>query len=133
MARKKLPPINERVTIDKLIETVRRLADEHPENVYRPASVAHCSYVKGKCTPSRKHGCLFGQALRLCGVTKEELDSFEVNGGGGIEMLLDKFGIAYESNRVKWCSTVQGAQDSGRSWRDAVRRADERYPLEREL
>jgi len=101
---------------------VRRLAEEHPDNVYnKPDGIGPCVYGSGTCTDGSV-GCIVGQGLKAMGVDPVALDEYVGEEPSGIDDILDDAGLA----RDPWLSDVQAAQDEGRTWARAVRYADDR-------
>lgn len=117
--------------IDQIIATVRKLAADSPNNVYsRPGGIdSVCKYFSGKCS-NGSTGCIFGQAfLELELDIDEDIDE---DFGMGIVALLDiELNIEEEYHKKNWCDKVQRVQDSELSWSEAIKRADEMYPLEK--
>ncbi len=99
-----------------LINEVRRLANLHPDNIYRKPGSGHCSYVEGICTNGAK-GCLFGQALANLKI--------KINGKeGNIKTLALDLELIGTVDQINWCGLVQKNQDKGMTWKEAVETAD---------
>lgn len=105
-------------TLQKLIETVRELAKENPNNAYIRSV---CYYNKGECTNGTV-GCIFGQAMRKLGVSEDELNKF---GCKPISDIFRQNHIGYDPLFFTWCEMVQQSQDSGKEWGQCVKEADE--------
>lgn len=112
-----------------LIKEIAALAEKYPENWYNspmPGTASDCSYLRGSNSETKQLGCIVGQALQRCGVTKEQLEPIEYNGINGVS---DYIGLAdAEQQFVNWLSFVQSKQDRRTPWKNAVREADEMYP-----
>ncbi|QDM55932.1 hypothetical protein SEA_TRAX_45 [Gordonia phage Trax] len=112
-------------TFEKFVAEVRRLANENPNFIYKPRTVPGrqitCHYVNEDRTGG---DCLIGQALFNTGMrTIEQLD--EVEGRGAATVLRRYFDAP--SALQRWATEVQGAQDDGVAWGEAVRRVDARH------
>lgn len=104
-------------TIEDLIQTVRDLASESPDNIYnRPEGMSVCLYNKGICT-NGSVGCIFGQAFRKLGIEVDE-------DGWIVIVLITVFGYQ-SSSQNKWCSFVQCNQDRQKTWGECIKIADE--------
>jgi hypothetical protein len=109
------------MTIDDVIAGVRALAAEFPECVYTSPDDLGCYFTLGRCS-NGSVGCLIGQAVALQG---GKLPDDEKVGSIEILALLHNNGIAGVPIRtLSWLVTVQGGQDSGKPWREAVAIAD---------
>lgn len=106
------------MNIDILIKNIREAASQRGENIYSSPSseTSSCYYGKGTCTDGTV-GCIFGQVW-------PELKAYEEE---SIFSILDSMNIG-TSIQKSWCSEVQSNQDKGLSWREAVERADQKYP-----
>ena len=114
------------IDLTKLVAAVRALAAENPERVYASCSVAGCVYKPTKQQDGGTYGCIVGEALRRIGVSSTGLDS--VDGEQGIYSRLFQIGIR-DDVQIDWLTKVQGLQDSGTSWSEAVLKADDCLPL----
>lgn len=117
------------ILIESLIAKVRELAEESPDFVYEALRPNLCFYATGQ----NCDGCIFGQALLALGVEKDVLEGFDQRNlsgqSSGIEPILDLLDIGASERQKEWCTAVQRAQDRGASWSEAVKDADETYPL----
>lgn len=105
----------------ELEQAVRAIADEYPEAIYRAPEDGPCSYVEGRVkngpdTP----GCIFGQVLPIPG----EGFAGSVLGLFLTEDALFQFTKKPSKRRQAWLGLVQGLQDGGLKWGDAVIVAD---------
>lgn len=113
--------------MNKLIEEVRRLAGEAPDFVYVPEhTYSGCKYTAGR----DGYGCIVGQALRVVDAGLWELVRAREDSGrtvGDVSYLSEEMGSSYRPlfRELYWLRAVQGRQDSGGKWGDAVRFADE--------
>ena len=139
--------MSEKVTLEQLEAAVREIAAERPDFVYtkQPARQGYdcegseCSYVSaGISVDHQGEGCIVGQALMRIGFDKELLA--EIQGGVAQDIrdflahpvFQERFeGLSQIENlhdprnhRLRWLSRVQGAQDTGSSWEEAVKEAD---------
>jgi hypothetical protein len=109
-----MPAINAIPLLD-VAKEVRAIAKEFPDYKYRPTSNG-CQYKPDHKNPN---GCIIGFAYRRLGV-----DVLDHGRYGPITELHDW----YHDERdqiVAWLSAVQGQQDSGHTWSQAVHVADE--------
>ncbi len=117
------------VTVESLVQKVRELAAASPENLYRKPNEdkPYCSYHSGLCT-NGSIGCIMGQALRLLGFDDERL--VRCDGHGSIKEVLGSEQIPNASDDTDrgalawWLREVQGKQDTGFSWGQAVAEID---------
>ncbi len=115
-------------TIDQLIQEVRNLATDWPDFVYQSCSSGTCCYTKSKTDPNK--GCIFGQAiLRLQPDLKDVLLNNNSVSISGLLMILG-FDVDAFNKQRNWCIEVQQKQDRHQTWANAVKFADERWPLE---
>ena len=115
------------VTYEDVEHEVRRLAAERPDHVYKSPYdyiteedgefvPGACRYQHGKGIP----GCIFGHAfLNL------ELPLTDEDEGTTAYEVLESMGFALSDSQALWTGDVQDKQDSGFTWADAVRAADE--------
>ena len=111
-------------TIENLHDNVIRLAKENPDFVYESheSSPDWCLYIH----PDGTGGCLFGQALLA---TAEIADRVSMKEGVSVSFLLKNLydeGIIEDYLDVvetygSWADTVQGEQDTGTPWGEAIR------------
>lgn len=113
--------------LDRIVEEVRHIAAERPEHIYQPDPfITHCSYLTSNDEPGR--GCIIGQAFERVGVSRENLASYE---GASASAVVEKLDIPHSTRRdlrMLWLDRVQGEQDTGEAWADAVATADRTYP-----
>jgi hypothetical protein len=116
--------------LNDVITEVRRAADLHPDKVM---SQGGCLYFTGDGEPS----CIIGHAIHALGATLEDV------GGSNNSLtcnVIFGFGDSPESSTfwvpsvrypptMNWLYKVQALQDMQFSWAEAVRRADQAYPL----
>ena len=117
--------MSEQLLHSPLIDAVRALADRHPDAVYEKGDASGCSYTQGVATNGHM-GCLIGQALVACGVTRSELRSVQTQGISDVVeecLFTERFGEA-DVSEEDWLRTVQDHQDDGWTWSDAVAYAD---------
>lgn len=109
-------------TTTELEAEVRKLAAEHPDNIYtKPnAQGAGCFYGKGTCTDG-SCGCIVGQALARLGVSVLELDVKLI---GYVPEVMSHLCISDPKKRQSWLFNVQRRQDLGKTWGEAVEWAD---------
>lgn len=118
------------LTVDQIIDEVRKLASEHPATVYPGIGDKNsCFYDKPDCGPGT--GCIFGQAMQRLGVSLDDLAGLQNEAQDGskyIRVVMDRHSIEYTSVEGSWCMQVQQNQDVGRAWAMCVKLADKRYP-----
>jgi len=112
---------------ERLINEVRRLANERPNFVYnRPefgSGPAPCRYVH-----DGQPSCLVGCAAWNLGLINATIESTSMN-VGGVVVLNDELGFGLSNEHVDWLSTAQSLQDDGATWATAVESADEVIPV----
>lgn len=117
------------ITVKELAQEARRLAQQQPD---RTAKCAYVHYVDGEL----RANCIVGQAAYNLGIS---LETLEAKNACSIAPLAG-FGWAgdYDEDRaewldtsaedskvhVDWLRTLQGAQDMGSTWREALHAAD---------
>ena len=128
------------ITLQQVVDKVREVAKERPEFVYRDqpgAGADECSYTSAGIDTDEGEGCLIGQALMRCGLSRETLAQLQDGKAVGISDFLPVLvgHVEQESNRnttrdprVRWLLAAQNAQDTGSSWADAVAQADGAAP-----
>lgn len=99
----------------KLLETLVLEVFKDPDFVYTPQASAGfpnsepgCSYFPDAVNPK---GCIFGHVMRLIG------DPIGMDGPSIYHLLLDR---GYGQKVVDFATTVQGQQDNGFSWINAL-------------
>ena len=102
------------LTVERIIEEVRRLAALHPDAVYEKGRV--CSYTTGKAGAGV--GCLVGQAI--LSIDPNLHDTLASHNSDPITGLLPVLGLEPDS----WLALVQRAQDTKKTWKNAVALAD---------
>lgn len=106
---------------DTALESLRAVAAERPDFVYNPDGEAECIYFKSDGTPS----CLVGQVLAQNGATASALRPFNNYGVDGLVAC----GILDVDDMTRRALTAaQSAQDGGRTWAEAVHRAEAVQP-----
>jgi hypothetical protein len=108
-----------------LIDEVKRLAANSPDNrYYRSPGSKNCEYDAGECADGSV-GCIFGQALENLGHPPHGY------GGEGIPQVLgfDYGALKANCRALVWCQTVQRLQDSGYAWYEAVSHASKSCPV----
>ena len=94
------------------VETsLKALAQQRPEFVYKPIESA-CYYANG----DNCHGCIFGQALAMCGIPQEEISQLDKLESSAIDKVLEFFGLICPE---KW-ESVQMSQDNSNDWKSSV-------------
>lgn len=111
-------------TLADLARTLREVAAERPEFVYRNVddpSSNRCLYFHSDGEP----GCIFGVALHRLGVAREEFgESMNIS-----YYLAQWFGGTEFDEAYYPFNNVQRSQDNGYTWGEAVRALDLYYPL----
>lgn len=109
--------------VEDLIAEVRRLAAENPNFNYKEACGPEwdgtCTYAPTDQTPA----CIIGQALTNLGITRQN-----VYEGHGVNRFLGDIVGDYDRQTGHWLAWVQGEQDRGLPWAEAVAAADVEYP-----
>lgn len=126
------------IDLPRLIRTVIQFCKDRPDNVYtRPikssvsGSIISCKYSAGDCKDGTC-GCVFGQALAFQGIDVKALDiSAEkyVTGGTGIEAVLRHNNCAVTGIVRDWLLRLQGRQDNGDTWGEALASANVLHPI----
>lgn len=105
---------------ETVLATLREVVAESPDYVYsnpvpsdeRPDPDMSCMYVHGDVP-----GCLIGHVLHRLGVPLGELAKRE---GGAAYIVADDFLRGVSGGVLSRLDFAQGAQDSGKTWRDAL-------------
>lgn len=107
------------VTNEDLLRTLREVAAEQPEKVYKsPAGAGgSCFYVHGN-----EPGCIVGHALHRLGVPLETLKEHESDAARA--PLNDLFPEVTEG-AMDLVDSVQYLQDRGEPWGEAIKALDE--------
>jgi hypothetical protein len=105
----------------RLLETVREVADEHPDKTHDAG--LYWDY-QHQCP-----ACLIGHAMHRLGVNPPDrmFNSQEVHDVNWAKMGFDLI----TGPQLYWLRLVQFFADSGHNWSGAVERADEMFPLRR--
>lgn len=112
-------------TIDDLLDEVRKVAKDHPDQRGDQGPELICFYVKDGA-PS----CIVGHALWNLGLIDVEFEKDSSN-ELAITDLLGELDVDFGDSGVwprAWLSTVQRNQDCGTPWAMAVQAADEVMP-----
>lgn len=115
------------ITAEKLIDTLRAVANEKPDHVYTaPAHMDKndsCYYVHTDPEDNQKlsPGCLVGAALHRLGVPLEELKRHE---GESAYALLDQLCPGVGHRARCFAGEVQALQDEGTAWGEAILAAE---------
>lgn len=117
-------------TIDDVIAKVRELAAADPEFVYSGDAEGYpvCKYIHKDDQP----GCIFGQALLALGVSPDRLREYDDTEDSTITSILCQLAGAdriADAQKLAWCGQCQRAQDSNEQWAEAIREADQKYPI----
>lgn len=120
----------EGITGEKIAKQVRKIAKERPDFVYTD-QVTYGVRVDGRCSylgrsvaePNIGQGCIVGQALQDLGVTREEMVKADIECLSASEVI-EKFGISSNDKYLRFLDTVQESQDTGYSWEQAVKNAE---------
>ena len=114
------------VDLGKLILAVRAIAAEQPDRIYTKDG-GTCLYRRTVQSDGTMRGCIIGEALRRSGWSTTGLDGWKM---GGIRFILvDVFKLHSDNRQVVWLGKVQGGQDAGKTWANAVLAADKETPL----
>jgi hypothetical protein len=109
------------IDLDALVRAVREIAAEKPNHVYKKQpDTGHCLYVQEGGVP----GCIVGQAATRIGVPVDALERWNDIGQIGIVL----YRISRSDDRLSWLIHVQGSQDEGARWAEAVGIAEALYP-----
>ncbi len=101
-------------TIEALIDEVKKLATEHPDNIYiMPEETVTCMYNDGTCTDG-SIGCIFGQAIKRL---DPEIKIVET---GIADLLKNHLKITMTDQQLLWCRMFQIKQDSRKTWSEAL-------------
>jgi hypothetical protein len=113
---------------EDLIQNVRQLANDAPYNTYEGNKNGYgCCYAKGECSDG-SIGCIIGQAMITCDESITEYISDPARQSKQFELLWDDMCetnlMEMSREEMNWCSKVQGLQDDGVAWQEAVSQAD---------
>jgi len=115
------------MTLDILVEEVRRLAAESPHAIYYKPTAYGCSYINGDC--GRGKGCILGQAAKNVWpelfhvMEKGEFVAFSSY------LIYDVNGSTANGTQIEWLKSVQRHQDSGYTWSETVAFTDKHNPI----
>jgi hypothetical protein len=110
------------ISIRELATEARRLAQQEPDRH------AVCTYVRFE-DDQMVPNCIVGQAAYNLGISLEDLNSVNACGIRHLTLNVQPEWLHIKEGdeaHVAWLSTLQGAQDSGRSWGEALIYADRR-------
>lgn len=122
---KKVAELGDVAFASRLRDEVYKLAAEQPDYIYADPDNNGCyySYASGQ---KDGPGCIVGQAMYRMGVCVRNLDEkYESDSATICSILLHYAPKCSNVDRI-FLSTVQNAQDSGRSWEEAVAWGEER-------
>lgn len=113
----------------KLIEWTRKVAGENPDFVYEQITKENESGYKSRSclyVHDGKPSCLIGHAAIEAGIIDL---SIEFTGNNLLEAceLVQNLGIVDQLSHaeIKWLNAAQNAQDTGQTWAEAIKSADE--------
>lgn len=108
----------------EFVKAVVQLATENPDFVYprNPDQAPACLYVR-----DGEGSCIIGQAFVRIGFPVEEVAEFDLCATSFVGKILEELGVEYGSPLSDWAINIQGQQDEGTMWSDALRYADERF------
>lgn len=114
------------ITIKELAREARLLAQEFED---RKAVCSYTHYVDGELEPS----CIVGMAAYRLGVTLEQLNEHNscVIRHLALNVVPEWLTVSESESSVElpWLSTLQGAQDGGSTWGEALAIADRRLVM----
>ena len=114
-----------KITFTDLKQTIEKLAEESPNCVYSNPERFICSYYRGNCS-NDSIGCIVGQACRILGFSEEDLVKMDQHGDFMDVFWSEEFNSRFSltDDEIHWISTVQGNQDFGYNWCEAVSAAN---------
>lgn len=121
----------EKFTIQQVETKIRELAAANPDNTAECMYMKYEEFHKWEVEHATAPMCIVGTAVYELATDKTEAVSILVGAEGtGAVSLLRKLDVPvdYYSRSAKWITDVQGWQDSGLSWENAVKGADFAYP-----
>jgi len=114
------------ISIRELATEARRLAEMFPD---RTAICTYTRYVDDELVPN----CIVGRAAYNLGVSLDDLNLYNAC---GIRYLTTierpewlEYDAAEDNVHMQWLSYLQGAQDGGVGWGEALHRADRRLVM----
>jgi hypothetical protein len=112
------------ITFDQFETEVRRIVAENFHYLYaRPPQ--GCVYLLPK-GEGWEGSCLFGHVFLALGLSTDEIRQFE---GDTVVALISKFIPGTTREQKFWAVEIQGKQDNGYTWGQALAYADEQFPL----
>lgn len=132
------------ITLDRVIATVRDIAEERPDFVYEnffkqlypSADSVSCQYVLGEeSNNDQQAGCIIGHVMHKLGVSYNSMSAYEGESAStliaGLLNIDTYYRFQSDEQRAKfnWLDNVQSWQDCGLSWSSSVEQADKRNPL----
>lgn len=103
------------LNLDQLVADVRKHAEREPDGI------AQCKYFYPGSTPC----CIVGHAMFDQGLTRSALSATAAGGPQNEKGIDSLIGCSIDdAPKVQWLTLVQGHQDSGNSWGEAVAYAD---------
>jgi hypothetical protein len=120
------------LSLATLVEEVRKVAAAEPDRKYGCVSVEgevihSCFYNEHPQKTGTPTACLIGKALKNLGVSVNQ--SVDSQTPGVVELLREHLEVEEAQQpgpALTWLSDVQGRQDMGNMWADAVAWADAR-------
>lgn len=119
------------ISVDELIQEVRRLAKEYPDAIYQSNNGCFYASLPVVSGPETE-GCIIGQALRKFIPIEDSAGiATECKWGNFIaeELALrgEQFTYSDKDEQINWLSVVQSSQDEGYTWSRSVELADEEF------
>lgn len=110
------------ITTQDLIDEVRKIAEEMPDFVYGSPSTKGCSYFGQEIGDPTGQCCIMGQAFKNLKVDTSKIDETPVGVSTVGELIMNQDIPVTPLNKtqVDWLNRVQGLQDDGVSWGEAV-------------
>jgi len=131
-------PETEKVSIARLADAVRAASIANPDKIYERPTGGGCKYTHNTETDKMVPGCIVGQGI--FDLTSKVVDNTTMHGAvnnsnwiialGASSGEMDRWGDAAVADDpltqylVQWLRNVQGKQDDGQKWGDAVAYAD---------
>lgn len=119
------------IDLRALVAEVRNAAAKTPDKCFGDGPGEGCRYFDHDGSPV----CIVGQALSALGATYGMLGPGDNDTGIRFVVQQGNTGLTFvrgdvdEYRHIEWLAAVQGMQDSGRTWSEAVQRADAKWPL----
>ena len=106
-------------TIEQVDDALRKVINRDPHFVYTEKTATACYYHQGPFhDPERCDGCVFGQALQLLGVSKDDLADIDTSIASIRQVEFD-FLPPKVTRPDYWCH-MQAQQDGGAAWGDLL-------------